>query len=83
MEEQLIIIGFLTVFIGIALIIIGSILTATKSKQTKVEWGFGGFIGPIPFGAASREDILKVIMVISLLFFIFFLIFGRGLAKFP
>jgi uncharacterized membrane protein len=83
MEEQLILIGFFIVFVGIVLIIVGSILTATKSKQTKVEWGFGGFIGPIPFGAASREDILKVIMIISLLFFILFLIFGRGLTKFP
>jgi uncharacterized membrane protein len=83
MGEQLILIGFLTVFVGIALIIIGSILTATKSKQTKVEWGFGGFIGPIPFGAASQEDILKLIMIVSLFFFVLFLIFGKGLVRLP
>ena len=82
MEEQLIPIGFLLIFVGIVIIMIGSLLSTSKSK-TRVEWGFGGFIGPIPFGAASRGDILKLIMIVSLFFFILFLIFGGVLTKFP
>ena len=79
MEEQIILLGFLVIVIGIVIVFIGSILTASKSKNMKVDWGFGGFIGPIPFGAASRGDILKLIMVISLIFFILFFILGKKL----
>ena len=81
MEEQLIPIGFFVIFLGIVLVFIGITLTALKSKETRVEWGIGGFIGPIPFGAASREDILKMIIIISLVFFILFLFFGRTFIK--
>jgi len=77
MEERLILIGFLLIFVGIIILFFGSLLSAFKSKETKVEWGFGGFIGPIPFGVASREDILKLIIIISLIFFLLFLILGR------
>ena len=79
MEEQLIPLGFLMIIIGIVIVFIGSILTASKSKNVKVDWGVGGFIGPIPFGAASREDILKLIMIVSLIFFILFLVLGKKL----
>jgi len=79
MGEQLIPIGFLVIVMGIIIVFIGIVLMASKSKNVKVEWGFGGFIGPIPFGAASREDILKMIMIVSLIFFILFLVLGRKL----
>lgn len=78
MEEKIILTGFLIIFLGIVVVIVGSFLATSKSKQTKVEWGIGGFIGPIPFGAASREDILKIIITISVMFLILFLILGRG-----
>lgn len=78
MEEKIILIGFLVIFLGITIVIIGSSLTGSKSK-TRVEWGIGGFIGPIPFGAASREDILKMIIIVSLMFFILFLVLGKKL----
>jgi uncharacterized membrane protein len=79
MEEHLILLGFLVIVIGIVIVFIGSILTASKSKNVKVDWGVGGFIGPIPFGVASREDILKLIMIVSLIFFILFLVLGKKL----
>lgn len=78
MEEQLIPIGFLLVFVGIIIIILGTILTSSKSK-TKVEWGFGGFIGPIPFGFGSNQKIVYFIMMISLIIFILFFVLGKKL----
>jgi len=78
MMEQLMIIGFITILIGIMLIVI-SILTITKSKETKVEWAFGGFIGPFLFGFASKENWLKVIVVLSIVFLFVFILLNRKL----
>jgi len=71
--EQLISLGVITVFIGVVLIVIGGILSATKSKD-KVGFAFGGFIGPIPFGFANREDLLKFVIVIAVAIMVSFLI---------
>jgi len=70
--EQLVAIGIIVIVIGIMLIIIGSI-SMIKSKG-KTEWAIGGFIGPIPFGWASREDLLKFIIFVSIVFLFVFII---------
>jgi len=75
MEEQLVIIGFLVVFIGIIIIFIGSFLSASKSKESKFEWGIGGFIGPIPFGFGNNPKMVYLIMIVSLILFILFFFF--------
>lgn len=77
--EQLIPIGIIVILIGFALVVIGSILATSKSKDAKVEWAVGGFIGPIPFGFASRGDLLKIIIVISAIFLVAFLILSKRL----
>jgi uncharacterized membrane protein len=79
MQEQLIPIGFLMIFLGILVIFIGIILSASKTKEARVEWGFGGFIGPLPFGFASREEMLKFIIIVSLVFLILFFILQKKL----
>jgi len=71
--EQLITIGIIVVFIGIVIIIIGSIIGMQKG-ETKA--GFGGFIGPIPFGFASERGMLYVVIAIALTMFILFILFG-------
>lgn len=76
MTEQLIPIGILIIFIGVAILVIGAILTTLKSKG-KVEWAFGGFVGPIPFGWATKEELLKLIIIISVIFLIIFLLINR------
>jgi len=75
MEEQLIFIGFLVVFVGIIIIFIGSFLSASKPKESKFEWGVGGFIGPIPFGFGNNPKMVYLIMIVSLILFILFFIF--------
>jgi len=67
---ELIPIGILIILIGVILLIVG---IASKTKG-KIEWAFGGFIGPIPFGAASREDLLKLIIFISVIFLCVFIL---------
>ena len=44
--QNLVIPGFVVVFIGIILIVIGSFLQA-KGEDSKVNVGVGGFIGPL------------------------------------
>lgn len=46
-------------------------------KGSKIEWAFGGFIGPIPFGFASREGWLKFIIVLSIIFLFIFVLLNR------
>lgn len=69
LELNLILIGILVVLVGFVLVTIGAVLQAKK-----VEWAFGGFIGPIPFGFASREDLLKLIIVFSIIVLTVFLV---------
>jgi len=68
MQEKLLLIGLALIFIGILITIIASFFGGKK-----VEYAFGGFIGPIPFGWASNEKMLLVILI--LLFVISLLLF--------
>jgi len=68
MVENLILIGFVLLFIAIVLIVIGFI---SSSKETK--FGFGGFIGPIPFGFANDQRMLWLVIIISVVLLFLFL----------
>jgi len=74
--EQLIPTGILVIIIGFILVITGSVLMALKSKA-KAEWAFGGFIGPLPFGWATKEEWLRIIIILSIIFLILFLLINR------
>ena len=74
MSQHLITIGIVLIFIGFSLVFIGSLLSSQKSGS-KVEWGVGGFIGPIPFGFASSKNMFYITMALIItLFVIFFLL---------
>lgn len=73
MEEQLIPIGILVMMIGLILVIVGSILTALKSK-TKTEWAVGGILWFIPFGFGTKEGLIKLAIIISATFLLIFII---------
>lgn len=66
MQEKLFLIGIGLIFLGIFITIISSLL----SGSGKVEYGFGGFIGPIPFGWATNKNMLYAIIAITLIMFI-------------
>ncbi|MEM7814224.1 MAG: DUF131 domain-containing protein [Candidatus Aenigmatarchaeota archaeon] len=66
MNENLVLIGSLLIFFGILLIFLGAI---SDQKNSKVEWGFFGLIGPIPFGFWSS----KKIFILSIVFMIIIL----------
>jgi len=65
--EQLVTIGIIVVFVGILIIIIGSILGAGEGKA---KFAFGGFIGPIPIGFANDKDMLYVVIAIAVIMLI-------------
>lgn len=74
MNQNIILLGTVLIFIGFILIILGSVLS---TKQGKVEWAVGGFIGPIPFGAFSDKNMFYILIIIMIITLIFFFFLGR------
>jgi uncharacterized membrane protein len=74
--ERLVLAGLVAILLGFVLVVIGMVLTTLRAK-VRVEWAFGGFIGPIPFGFASREDWLRLIIALSLIALAVLLLIGR------
>lgn len=76
MSQTLVLIGIAVVFIGIVLIIVGSMLGA---KESRARFGFGGFIGPIPFGFASDKPMLYIVIALAIVLLVLYLFAGRVL----
>mgnify|MGYP000073553998 FL=1 len=74
MEEALITAGIALIFIGMVLLIAGT-LAAGKSN---VKFAVGGFIGPFPFGFANSEEMLRLVLLLTLFALIFFTLFMVG-----
>lgn len=72
--ENLIPVGVAVIFLGFFIVLIGVLM---GTKGLKVEWAFGGFIGPVPFGFASKKEWLKFIIVLSLIFLLVFVLLNR------
>jgi len=68
MEINLAVIGVIVIIIGIILVV----LSGLQSKNVKV--GFGGFIGPVPFGWANDPQMLKWVIVITAVVAIVFMV---------
>ena len=68
--ENLALIGFIVVIIGIILILIGAI----QGGNAKV--GIGGFIGPFPFGFANDPRMLQIIIALTLIIAVIFILFA-------
>jgi len=77
--ENLIPLGVVAVFVGMILIVVGALLSA--SKQSRTEGGFVFFLGPIPIIGATSKTMLYAVIALSIFVLIFFLIFNRGLIK--
>lgn len=65
-------IGAIILIIGLVIILMGLL---ANFQEAKVEWGFGGFLGPIPFGAASSKGMFYLVIALSLvMFFVWYLL---------
>ncbi|HIQ50245.1 MAG TPA: DUF131 domain-containing protein [Nanoarchaeota archaeon] len=71
MEEFFIKFGIALILIGFIILLIGAFLNV---KSENVKFGFGGFIGPIPFGFANDPKLLVLIIAISIIILVFFLL---------
>jgi uncharacterized membrane protein len=74
---ELVLIGMLTILLGIALVIIGSILTV--KPKIKAEGGFIFWIGPIPLIGATNKRMFYAVIAITAIFLVFLLILSRKL----
>lgn len=71
------IIGFILIFVGIAIIFISIIYLMYKSfraESGKVEGGGVIIIGPIPIVFGTSEKITKLLIVLAIILFIFVLL---------
>lgn len=71
MREYLIPIGILTIFIGMILIIIGTI----TNINTKPKVAVGGFIGFIPFGFWNEENMRHIVFFLMILMIALYFLF--------
>ncbi len=70
--------GVIVAFIGILLIILGSVFATVKGKdRVSVKSAGIVFIGPIPFGWASDKQTLYILLGATLLFALLWLLFFR------
>jgi uncharacterized protein (TIGR00304 family) len=77
MNQQLITIGMLVVFVGIALVIVGSLIGAKTADRTQSKVAVGGIIGFIPFGFGNDKRLVIAMIAITVLLFVLFAIFSR------
>ena len=64
-----------TLFIfGLVFIIIGVLFLISSAGKAKI--AVGGFIGPVPFGFANSPEMLKWVIVFSIVVLLFFLFFS-------
>ncbi len=64
-ETSFLFLGFLLIFVGIFLVLISLFKSSSK---VKVEWAVGGFVGPIPFGFATKSWLLWLIILILFIY---------------
>ena len=75
--EQLLIIGVIVLFIGIALIVSGGLISSLKSEKTNIRSAGIIFIGPFPIGWASDKRMFYILIGLVTLVFLLWIIFSR------
>ena len=78
--EQLITLGILLIFIGFAIVFIGSFMSL-KDVNSKTKVAVGGFIGPIPFGFGNDKNLVWFVTILSLVLFLFWFFFSFRIVK--
>ncbi len=70
-EINFAVLGFVLIVIGIIVIFVSAF---SQKSEGGVKIGFGGFIGPVPFGWSNDPDLMKIIIVASVVIAVIFLI---------
>ncbi|MCD6590710.1 MAG: DUF131 domain-containing protein [Candidatus Aenigmarchaeota archaeon] len=68
------ILGFTIILIGIAIIIIGSLLSSGKGET---RFAVGGFIGPIPFGFGNDKNMVYFSIILAFVMIIVMILMLR------
>jgi uncharacterized membrane protein len=72
--KQLITIGTILLFVSIILILLGSMLGAKDSKNSKSDFFVGGFIGFIPFGFGTSKTTFWIGVALTIIVVAIFVI---------
>ena len=75
MNQNLLMLGIILIFIGIFFIIVSNLIG--EKGKTEVKGAVVGFIGPIPFGFGSNKDIVCFSLTISIIIIALLLIMSR------
>ncbi|MEM5844353.1 MAG: DUF131 domain-containing protein [Candidatus Aenigmatarchaeota archaeon] len=75
MELQNIPVGAFIFFLGIGLVLLGSVLLLLESKQTKIEGGAIIWIGPFPIALATSKEAFYFLLITSLIFILVVVLF--------
>ncbi len=81
MREGLISAGFILVFIGMILIIAGTMSGMFRSKDTEVRGGGVVLIGPIPIIFGTDSESVKTIIILAIVLIIAAYLFFSRLAR--
>ncbi|GIU68393.1 MAG: hypothetical protein KatS3mg001_243 [Candidatus Pacearchaeota archaeon] len=76
MSEKIIAIGIIFIFLGISLLVIGSLISLSKGNS-KTNFAIGGFIGPIPFGFFSNKKMFWIWLLIAISFLLIWFLLRR------
>ena len=79
MNHFLIPLGIILVFVGIAVIIIGAILSSHGKSNS--QFAVGGIIGFIPFGFGTSKELVYFAVAVSVILLIISLVFGLRLIR--
>ena len=71
MNQNLLSLGILIIFIGFVIVFTGSL---SNIKKGDAKFAVGGFVGFIPFGFANDSRLLWAVIALSAFLFIFWLI---------
>ena len=76
--QHLVSLGSVLIFIGFLIVAIG-LLSGSKDPNTKV--AVGGFIGFIPFGFGNDKKLVWFVTALSVMVFLFWLLFSLRIFK--
>ncbi len=75
--DKIIFLGIILLFVAIALIFLGSIISMFKSGDKKIESAGIVFIGPVPLGFATNKKLLLPLLIFSVIVFILWFVLRR------
>jgi uncharacterized membrane protein len=76
MKEYIVPLGVVIIFLGFALVFVGSFL-AQKDIKTESKFFVGGVFGFIPFGFGNDRSMVMTGLILTVMLFVLWLVLGK------